>query len=115
MDECIFCKIVRKELPAQICYEDEKVMAFHDINPVAPVHILVIPKVHIVSLNDVTPENAGVFGHMALVIRQVSQEAGVAGSGYRVVINSGPDSGQIVHHLHAHVIGGRAMGMGIGG
>ncbi|MCL1852525.1 MAG: histidine triad nucleotide-binding protein [Peptococcaceae bacterium] len=109
MDNCLFCKIVRKEIPAKICYEDERVMAFHDINPVAPVHILVIPKEHIPSMNEVAPENAGLFGHMALVAKQVSEEAGVAESGYRVVINNGPDSGQVVFHVHAHVIGGRAL------
>jgi histidine triad (HIT) family protein len=109
VDNCIFCKIVRKEIPASVCYEDESIIAFEDINPVAPVHILVIPKEHIASLNEVTPENASLFGQMALAIRQVSLEAGVAESGYRVVINNGKDSGQIVHHVHAHVIGGRQL------
>lgn len=109
MDDCIFCKIVRKELPANICYEDEDVIAFHDINPLAPVHILVIPKKHIVSLNEITLENADLMGPMALAIRQVSQQAGVAESGYRVVFNNGKDSGQIVHHMHAHIIGGRSL------
>ncbi|MCL1919260.1 MAG: histidine triad nucleotide-binding protein [Peptococcaceae bacterium] len=110
MDDCIFCKIVRKEIPADVCYEDEHVIAFKDINPVAPVHILVVPKEHIVSLNEATPENADIFGHMAVVIKQVSCEAGVAESGYRVVINTGKDGGQVVHHIHAHVIGGRILG-----
>ncbi|MCL1789808.1 MAG: histidine triad nucleotide-binding protein [Peptococcaceae bacterium] len=109
MSECIFCNIVRKEIPAKICYEDERVLAFHDINPVAPTHILVIPKEHIASMNDITPENVEVFGHMAFVAQQLSKEAGVAESGYRVVVNNGPDSGQVVHHVHAHVIGGRVL------
>ena len=113
MDDCIFCKIVRKEIPADVCYEDERVMAFKDINPVAPVHILVIPKEHIASLNEVTLENADVFGRIALVIKRVSLEAGVAESGYRVVINNGKDGGQVVHHVHAHVIGGRALGVSL--
>jgi histidine triad (HIT) family protein len=109
MDDCIFCKIVRKEIPADVCYEDEYVIAFKDINPVAPVHILVIPKEHIPSLNEVTPENADLFGRMALAVKQVALEAGVAQSGYRAAINNGKDSGQIVYHVHAHVIGGRAL------
>ena len=107
---CIFCKIARKEIPAEIVYEDEEVMAFKDINPVAPVHVLVIPKKHISSLNDADPiEDEHLLGHLLLVAKRVADLLGISESGYRIVINTGPDAGQAVHHIHVHVIGGRQM------
>ncbi|NLO97839.1 MAG: histidine triad nucleotide-binding protein, partial [Peptococcaceae bacterium] len=110
MENCIFCKIVKKELPSQTVYEDNEILAFKDINPVAPVHVLVIPKKHLNSLNDLTPEDGTVVGNILLVIKKLAAELGVADSGYRVVVNVGADGGQQVGHLHFHLIGGKALG-----
>lgn len=108
--DCIFCKIARKEIPAEIVYEDENAVAFKDINPVAPVHVLVIPKKHIASLNEADPiEDVHLLGHLLLVAKRVADLLGISESGYRIVINTGPDAGQAVFHLHVHVIGGRQM------
>lgn len=109
MSETIFSKIVRKEIPAAILYEDESALAFRDIHPQAPVHFLVIPKEPISSLAAVTPEHTGLLGHLQWVIRQVANEQGLSEGGYRVVTNIGADGGQSVAHLHYHVLGGRAL------
>ena len=102
---CIFCKIVAGQIPAKKVFEDEELLAFHDINPWAPVHVLVIPKVHVVSLSDITPEHAPMLGHMLALAPRLMRELGVTG-GYRTVINTGRDGGQEVFHLHMHVFGG---------
>ena len=105
---CIFCKIVAGEIPSAKVYEDETVLAFRDINPMAPTHILVIPKAHIPSVAAITPENSAVVSHLFEVIAAVAQQEGLE-NGYRVVSNCGPDAGQTVPHLHFHILGGRAL------
>ncbi|AHF09207.1 MULTISPECIES: histidine triad nucleotide-binding protein [Dehalobacter] len=114
MDNCIFCKIVNKEIPSAIVFENEDILCFKDINPVAPVHILVIPKKHLTSLNDLTEDDMAVTGRIFVLIKQLAAESGVAESGYRVVVNCGPDGGQEVGHLHYHLIGGKPLGKKIG-
>ncbi len=107
MADCLFCRIVRKEIPAQIVAETEHCLAFRDISPQAPTHVLVIPKMHVVSLDGVTdPLDAG---RLVLLAAELARTLGVAESGYRVVMNTGDDGGQTVHHLHAHLLAGRAM------
>ena len=107
---CVFCKIVKKEIPAKVVYEDDRVMAFHDINPQAPIHILVIPKEHIPTLNDLTEEHKELIGHIFTVIKQIAKEMGIAESGYRVLVNCNRDGGQEIYHLHFHLLGGAPLG-----
>jgi histidine triad (HIT) family protein len=109
MENCIFCKIVNKEIPAKIVYEDDSILAFDDINPQAPVHVLLIPKAHFSSLNDVPDMKSDLLGHILLKARHVAQIKGVKESGYRIVLNTARDSGQDVLHIHFHVLGGRRM------
>lgn len=109
MSDCIFCKIVSKEIPSNAVYEDDMILAFHDLNPQAPTHVLVIPKVHFESFNDMTEEHAEVMGHMTLKIKEIANKLGIAESGYRVVCNCGDDGGQEVKHLHYHLLGGRKL------
>lgn len=106
---CIFCKIVEKTIPAKIVFEDEDLVAFHDVNPVAPVHVLVIPKKHIVGLGDATPEDSALLGKLLMAAQRAARETGILNSGFRTVINHGTHGGQSVFHLHVHVIGARAM------
>ncbi len=108
-ETCVFCKIVRGEIPARKAYEDELVLAFHDIRPVAPVHVLVIPKRHIASLADCGLDDQAVLGRMLAVAPQIARDLG-AKDGFRTIINSGRDGRQEVYHLHMHVIGGRDTG-----
>ena len=108
--DCLFCKIAAGEIPSTKVYEDETVLAFRDINPQAPTHILVIPKMHIASVAEVTPENSGVISHIFEVIAQVALGEGLT-SGYRVVSNCGPDAGQTVGHLHFHILGGKELSL----
>jgi histidine triad (HIT) family protein len=114
VSDCIFCKIVKREIPSELVFEDEQVVAFKDINPIAPVHLLVIPKKHMESLQSASPEDEGVLGHILLVARQLAQKFGISESGYRVVTNIGEDGGQVVKHLHFHVLGGVTLGTKIG-
>lgn len=107
--DCLFCKIVAGQIPAKMAFETERVVAFHDINPQAPTHVLVIPRDHVEDLNALDEANSDVMGEMFLAAKRVAQEAGIAASGYRTVFNCGRDSGMEVNHLHLHVIGGRAM------
>ena len=107
--DCIFCKIADGKIPSQILYQDNEVVAFPDINPVAPVHILVIPKKHIPALTDVTTADLSLIGKMVSVANQLAKEKGISESGYRLVINCGKDAGQLVPHLHIHLIGGRKL------
>ena len=109
MDDCLFCKIVKGEIPATIVYQDEQLMAFRDIKPVAPTHILVIPKKHISGTNDVSKEDEQLLGHMLTVVRPITDQEGITESGYRLIINSGPDANQVVFHLHLHIMGGHRM------
>ena len=108
--DCLFCKIIAGDIPSTKVYEDELVYAFRDINPQAPTHVLVIPKAHLASVNDVTAENSGVVAHIFEVIPQIAKAEGLAG-GYRVVSNCGADAGQTVHHLHFHILGGKALSL----
>ena len=106
---CLFCRIVRRETEARILYEDDRVLAFEDINPQAPVHVLIIPKEHIESLNGAPEGSGSLLGEILFRARAVAGEKGIAETGYRVVLNTGPQSGQQVYHLHFHVLGGRPM------
>ncbi|MFU0842233.1 MAG: hypothetical protein ACFWTZ_06440 [Burkholderia sp.] len=105
LDDCLFCRIARGEIPSAKVYEDDEVLAFRDIHPKAPVHFLIIPKKHIQSLAQIEPEDAPLLGKMLALTRQLAQQEG-AKNGYRVVINTGRDGGQEVNHLHIHVLGG---------
>ncbi len=105
---CLFCKIAAKEIPAKILFETDDVVAFHDINPVAPIHVLVIPRKHVVSVGDAAPEDEALLGKVLLAARRVAEELGV-NEGFRVVANTGPAAGQSVFHLHVHVLGGRPL------
>jgi histidine triad (HIT) family protein len=107
MPGCVFCKIIAKEAPGSIVYQDEQVTAFHDLHPVAPVHILIIPNRHIASVNDLEATDEALIGHLFSVAQGLAAEFGVDKSGYRLIVNTGPDSGQAVFHLHLHLIGGR--------
>jgi histidine triad (HIT) family protein len=106
---CLFCKIARKEIPAKIVHEDPDTLAFRDINPAAPSHVLVIPKKHIASLTDATDGDEALLGKLLLVAKRVAEMEGRATDGYRIVINSGPNAGQSVSHVHVHILGGRPM------
>ena len=109
--DCLFCKIVRGDIPADIVYRDEHVLAFRDINPAAPQHLLIIPLKHIPSLNDLSGEEDTVIaGHVMMAAKTVAREAGIDKSGYRLVFNTGPDSLQSVFHIHGHLVGGERMG-----
>jgi histidine triad (HIT) family protein len=108
-DNCIFCKVVAGEIPAAKIYEDERALAFRDINPQAPTHALVIPRAHVASLNEAGEADEALLGHLLLVAARVARAEGHAESGYRTVINTGPNAGQTVFHLHVHLLGGRAL------
>ena len=110
MNDCLFCRIIAGEIPATKVYEDETVFAFRDINPQAPTHILVVPKVHIPSCDGVTAENSQVVAHIFEVIPKIAAEEKLVG-GYRVVSNCGADAGQTVNHLHFHILGGKALAL----
>ena len=107
---CLFCRIVAGEIPAQIIYEDEQCLAFRDINPQAPTHVLVIPRKHIAMLADATDDDEGVLGRLLLAGAHVARDEGLSESGFRTVINSGAGAGQSVFHIHVHIIGGRQLG-----
>ncbi len=110
MTDCIFCKIAAGEIPATKVYDDGEVLAFRDINPEAPVHLLVIPRRHIATLNDLTAADVALIGRLYLAAKQVATELGVAENGYRTVINCNRDAGQIVFHVHMHLLAGRELG-----
>lgn len=107
-DQCLFCRIVRREIPATLVAETEDCVAFRDINPQAPVHVVVIPRKHVASLNDAT--DARLVGRLATVAAEIARQEGIADSGYRTVINTNADAGQTVFHMHLHLLGGRRMG-----
>jgi len=109
VQDCLFCKIIAREIPSQVVYEDDRVLAFKDINPVAPVHILIIPKKHISTLVDLKPDDAEVIGHIFLTATKLAAELGLADKGFRVVSNCKEEGGQTVYHIHFHLIGGRQM------
>ena len=109
MSNCLFCRIAAGDIPAKIAYQDEDVVAFHDINPQAPLHVLVIPRKHIATINDLQADDAALVGKLFLAAKQVAKEAGYAEDGYRVVMNCGLDAGQTVFHIHLHILAGRAL------
>jgi len=108
--DCVFCQIVGGKIPSDTLYQDEEVIAFRDIHPVAPTHVLIIPKRHVPSLADLTDAEIPLIGRMAKVANQLAREEGVLEKGYRLVISSGREGGQVVPHLHMHLLGGRMLG-----
>ena len=110
MENCIFCKIINKEIPSKIVYEDDKVMAFNDVNRAAPIHILVVPKVHVEKILDVKDEDMDLIAHIYKVINKNARDEEFAENGYRVITNCGKDSGQEVMHLHFHILAGKELG-----
>ena len=108
-ENCLFCKIISKDIPADIVYEDDKVLAFRDINPQAPVHILVIPHQHIATINDATENEQELLGYMMLVAARIASDNGVDESGYRLVVNCNEQGGQTVFHIHLHILAGRQL------
>ena len=110
MEDCIFCKIINKEIPAEIVYEDKEIVAFKDIHPAAPIHILVIPKKHIAKITGLNIEDEGLIGKIYSVINKVAIEQGFSEEGFRVIVNCGENGGQEVKHIHFHVLGGKRLG-----
>jgi histidine triad (HIT) family protein len=109
MADCLFCKIVRREIPAALVYEDERVVAFNDINPQAPTHVLIVPKRHIATLNELSTEDDRLAGELIRRAAAIAGERGLSAGGYRTVFNTNRDAGQTVFHIHLHLLGGRAM------
>jgi len=109
MPECVFCRIIKGELPSRRVYEDDLAFAFDDINPKAPVHILIVPKVHLSTLVDAGPSEKELLGHLLLTANRIAKEKGIDGRGFRLVLNCNPEGGQVVYHLHIHLLGGRQM------
>ena len=107
---CLFCSVLEKKIPAKIVYEDEHAVAFRDLNPQAPTHVLVIPRTHIAAIHAAEPAHALELGQVLLAARKVAEQEGLVESGFRLVINDGEHAGQTVHHIHVHVLGGRALG-----
>lgn len=107
--DCIFCKIVAGEIPSDKVYQDEWVTAFRDINPLAPTHILIIPNKHLTGTNDLKPDHAAMAGRMLTVVPELAAKEGIAESGYRLIMNTGPDGNQVVMHMHLHLLGGHLM------
>lgn len=109
-ENCLFCKIIKKEIPSTVIYEDDEILAFKDIHPVAPVHILVITKKHIASLNELSESDEAVIGKVYTIINKIAKQEGIDKTGFRVIVNCGEDGGQEVKHLHFHLIGGKKLG-----
>ncbi len=107
--DCLFCKILAGDVPAELVYESNEAIAFRDINPKAPSHVLIIPRQHIETINDLSPADAALVGNLFLVAQQVAKDEGIAENGYRVVMNCNADAGQTVFHLHLHMLGGRQL------
>jgi histidine triad (HIT) family protein len=107
---CLFCKIINHEIPATIVYEDDRVLAINDINPQAPVHVLILPKRHIATLNDLGPDDDGLVGDVVRRAAIIAAEKGIAAPGYRTLFNTNRDAGQTVFHIHLHLLGGRTLG-----
>ncbi len=110
LEDCIFCKIVAKAIPADIVFQDDQVTAFRDINPQAPIHVVIVPNRHIPSVSDLTPADDAVLGRIFAAANEVARREGIADRGFRLVTNCGPDAGQVVMHLHFHMLGGRPLG-----
>ena len=109
MKQCIFCKIINKEAPADIVYEDNSVIVFKDINPSAPIHLLIVPKKHIISIDHLEEQDRELVGYMFLIAKKIAEEQDISKTGYRLIINVGKGSGQIIDHLHLHLLGGREL------
>jgi histidine triad (HIT) family protein len=109
MDNCIFCKIISGEIPSQKLHQDEQVTAFRDLHPVAPTHVLIVPNQHIASVNEVTPEDEALLGHLYTVAKQLAEQDGIQEHGFRLIVNTGPYAGQEIYHLHMHLIGGQRL------
>ncbi len=109
MGNCLFCKMVAGDIKPDVVYEDDSVLAFRDLNPQAPVHILVIPKKHISTMNDISHEDEALIGKLYLAAKKITKQEGISESGYRAVINCNKDGGQTVNHIHLHLLGGRSM------
>jgi histidine triad (HIT) family protein len=109
MTDCLFCKILRREIPASLVFEDERVIAFNDINPQAPTHVLIIPRHHIATLNDLQPEDDGLVGELVRRAAAIAHERGLSVGGFRTVFNTNRDAGQTVFHIHLHLLGGRSL------
>jgi histidine triad (HIT) family protein len=109
MSDCLFCRIIAREIPASIVYEDDRVLAFNDINPQAPTHVLVVPRQHIASLSELSDTDDQIVGEVVRRAAAIAQERGIAAGGYRTVFNTNRDAGQTVFHIHLHLLGGRAM------
>lgn len=107
--DCIFCKIIGGELPSDIVYQDEEIVGFRDINPIAPVHLLIIPRKHIPSIRDLGDDDLPLLGQMMVVANKLAEKEGIADGGYRMIINCGIEAGQTVHHIHMHLLGGRTL------
>jgi histidine triad (HIT) family protein len=109
MSDCLFCKIIKREIPGSIVYEDDRVLAFNDINPQAPTHVLIVPKRHIASLNDLQPGDDQIVGELVRRAAAIANQRGLSAGGFRTVFNTNRDAGQTVFHIHLHLIGGRSM------
>lgn len=109
MSDCLFCKMIAGEIPTDCIYQDEHIFAFRDINPQAPLHVLIIPKIHIATTNDLEPEHGQLLGNMFMTAKKIAKDEGVAESGYRAVINCNAGAGQSVYHIHMHLLAGRQM------
>ena len=109
MTDCIFCKIIAGDIPSTKLYQDEMVTAFRDIHPAAPTHVLIVPNRHLASINEVEAQDEALIGHLFTVARKLAEQEGIQETGYRLIINTGPDSGQVVFHLHLHLLGGHRM------
>jgi len=109
MTDCIFCKIIAGQIPSDLVYKDAQVVAFKDIQPLAPVHLLIVPRAHIAALPEIPDTDSGIIGHMAMVANKLAAQTGIAAAGYRVVINTGKEGGQVVKHLHLHLLGGKML------
>lgn len=109
MSQCLFCRIIEREVPARIVHEDERIVAFQDVNPQAPTHILIVPRRHIETLNDLGPDDDGLVGELVRRAAAIAKEQGIAAGGYRTVFNTNRDAGQTVFHIHLHLLGGRHL------
>lgn len=109
MAECLFCKIVNREIPASIVYEDERILAFNDVNPQAPTHVLIVPKAHIATLNDLSANDDQIVGELVRRAAAIAKDRGISAAGFRTVFNTNREAGQTVFHIHLHLLGGRTM------
>lgn len=106
---CVFCQIANKEIPVKLIFENDSLMAFNDLHPVTPVHILIVPKRHIPTINDITENDKSLLGEMVLLAKQIAKDRGVGSSGYKLIFNCGEDGGQVIQHIHLHLIGGEKI------